>query len=88
MSKSITPDRRLISVFANDLYVIEGTEDDGRLVARTEECEGAYILRAVNANDALTAAAERAIMALAANGAPNCEAVKELRAALRLAREG
>lgn len=46
----------------------------------------AFILRACNAHDDLLAAADRAIAALAANGAPNCEAAKELRAAIAKAR--
>ena len=47
----------------------------------TEE-DAAFIVRACNSYHALVAASRRAIAALEANGAPNCEAVKELRAAL------
>jgi hypothetical protein len=39
-----------------------------------------------NAAPELLAAAERGLAALAANGAPNCEAAKELRAAIAKAR--
>lgn len=41
-----------------------------------------YIVHACNNFHALARAGERCLMALAANGAPNCEAAKEMRAAL------
>lgn len=43
----------------------------------------AYIAHACNAYPALVAKAFRCINALSANGAPNCEGAKEMRALLR-----
>lgn len=50
------------------------------------EAEAQQIVRAVNCHEDLLAACERAISALAANGAPNCEAAKECRAAIAKAK--
>lgn len=50
------------------------------------EANAAFIVRACNAHEELVAAAERCLQALAANGAPNCEAAKEARAALAKAK--
>jgi hypothetical protein len=48
-----------------------------RLIERSSQVDA---LREING--VLLVAAKRAVMALAANGAPNCEAAKELRAAI------
>ena len=47
--------------------------------------DAAHIVHCVNVHDQLVAALQRCIAALAANGAPNCEAVKEAKAALAAA---
>lgn len=65
---SHSPSMRMLSFHANDLYVIEGLDDDGRKVTKTEECEGAYIIRAVNSHAALVEALEDAGEALKASG--------------------
>ena len=44
--------------------------------------------RLIAAAPDLLAAGERCLMALAANGAPNCEAAKEMRAAIAKATQG
>jgi len=60
-------------------------------IGRVATCHGsdpdayanaAYIVKCVNSHEKLLKAAHRAIQALAANGAPNCESVKELKAVI------
>lgn len=55
---------------------------DAETAFETSKENAAFIVRAVNSHDELLAAAKRGIMALEANGAPNCEAVKELKAVI------
>ena len=59
-----------------DTVVVSG--DHGRLSADEAEANA----RLIAAAPELLEAARRGVAALAANGAPNCEAAKELRAAI------
>lgn len=54
----------------------------------TAQANAAFIVKAVNCHGELLKAAHRAVNALAANGAPFCEAAKELRAAITKAEGG
>lgn len=61
------------------IAVVKANGDGSAIVSREEMEANARLIAA--APD-LLAACERCIMALAANGAPNCEAAKEARAAI------
>lgn len=52
--------RRVMAVFANNLYVIKGYDDESIQRAQTEEAEGAYIIQAVNSHAALVQALKAA----------------------------
>lgn len=57
-------------------------EDERETIEAEARANAVFIVRACNTHFDLVIAAHRAIAALAANGAPNCEAAKELRAAI------
>ncbi len=69
-------------IYSGDCSVTEATgpADAARIVACVNACAGITDPAATLAEVRKTL--ERCIMALAANGAPNCEAAKESRAAL------
>ena len=78
---------RTIKTPRGEFYLTYGCDKNGNPLFH-DFCELDEIARAVVALPELLAAAKRGIAALAANGAPNCEAAKELRAALDKARLG
>lgn len=72
----------LLAIFQGDRIICEMPSFP---MIEIELANASFIVTAANCHEYFIRAARRAIMALAANDAPNCESVKELTRVLKLA---